>query len=38
MLQAWSALPPDLEACLEAAGVTVGAGRLPDGVGAEVAP
>ena len=37
-LRAWSALPPDLAACLEAAGVTVAAGRLPEGVGAEVAP
>ncbi|HWM14886.1 MAG TPA: pseudouridine synthase, partial [Gaiellaceae bacterium] len=37
-LRAWSALPPDLAACLEAAGVTIGAGRLPEGIGAEVAP
>jgi 23S rRNA pseudouridine1911/1915/1917 synthase len=35
-LRAWSALPPDLAACLSAAGVDVPAGRVPDGVGAEV--
>lgn len=35
-LRAWSALPEDLAACLEASGVAVTAGRLPDGVGAEV--
>jgi 23S rRNA pseudouridine1911/1915/1917 synthase len=36
-LRAWSALPDDLAASLDGSGVTVGAGRLPDGVGAEVA-
>jgi len=35
-LKAWSALPVDLAGCLEASGVTVRPGRLPDGVGAEV--
>jgi 23S rRNA pseudouridine1911/1915/1917 synthase len=35
-LRAWSGLPPDLGACLEASGVTTGTGRLPTGVGAEV--
>ncbi len=35
-LHAWSELPPDLAACLEASGVRVGEGRLPVGVGAEV--
>jgi 23S rRNA pseudouridine1911/1915/1917 synthase len=35
-LRAWSGLPADLAACLAAAGITVPAGRLPDGVGAEV--
>jgi len=35
-LRAWSALPEDLAACLEASGVRVVAGRLPEGVGAEV--
>lgn len=35
-LEAWSQLPPDLEACLAASGVRVAAGRLPRGVGAEV--
>jgi len=36
-LTAWSQLPPDLASCLSAAGVVVAAGRLPEGVGAEVA-
>ena len=36
-LRAWSALPDDLAASLDGSGVSVGAGRLPDGVGAEVA-
>src|SRR5687768_11582894 len=35
-LRAWSALPPDLDACLDASGVTAGRHRLPTGVGAEV--
>jgi 23S rRNA pseudouridine1911/1915/1917 synthase len=35
-LRAWSELPSELAASLEASGVTVGAGRLPEGVGAEV--
>jgi 23S rRNA pseudouridine1911/1915/1917 synthase len=35
-LRAWSELPPDLAACVEAADVSVPAGRLPAGVGAEV--
>jgi 23S rRNA pseudouridine1911/1915/1917 synthase len=35
-LRAWSELPPDLAACLSAAGVTAPPGRLPDGIGAEV--
>jgi 23S rRNA pseudouridine1911/1915/1917 synthase len=35
-LRAWSALPPDLAACLDASGVAVARGRLPTGVGAEV--
>jgi 23S rRNA pseudouridine1911/1915/1917 synthase len=35
-LRAWSALPDDLASCLEASGVTVHPGRLPEGVGAEV--
>lgn len=35
-IRAWSELPPDLSACLEASGTTVPAGRLPVGVGAEV--
>jgi 23S rRNA pseudouridine1911/1915/1917 synthase len=35
-LRAWSELPPDLAASIEAAGVTVPPGRLPDGIGAEV--
>jgi 23S rRNA pseudouridine1911/1915/1917 synthase len=36
MLRAWSALPDDLAASLDAAGMAVAPGRLPDGVGAEV--
>ncbi len=36
-LRAWSELPEDLAACLAVSGVTPGAGRLPEGVGAEVA-
>ena len=35
-LRAWSELPTDLAACLDAAGVTVLPGRLPVGIGAEV--
>jgi 23S rRNA pseudouridine1911/1915/1917 synthase len=35
-LHAWSELPPELIACLDASGVSVAAGRLPSGVGAEV--
>jgi 23S rRNA pseudouridine1911/1915/1917 synthase len=35
-LRAWSALPDDLAASLDAAGMAVAPGRLPDGVGAEV--
>lgn len=35
-LRAWSALPEDLGACLEASGVVAAVGRLPEGVGAEV--
>jgi 23S rRNA pseudouridine1911/1915/1917 synthase len=35
-LRAWSTLPEDLAASLDTAGVSVPAGRLPDGVGAEV--
>jgi 23S rRNA-/tRNA-specific pseudouridylate synthase len=35
-LRAWSALPEDLATSLDVAGVSVPAGRLPDGVGAEV--
>lgn len=35
-LRAWSELPPDLLACLEAARLAVPLGRLPTGVGAEV--
>jgi 23S rRNA pseudouridine1911/1915/1917 synthase len=35
-VRAWSALPEDLRASLDAAGIGVGAGRVPDGVGAEV--
>jgi 23S rRNA pseudouridine1911/1915/1917 synthase len=34
-LRAWSELPPQLAASLEASGVTVAAGRLPQGVGAQ---
>ncbi|HEX7225591.1 MAG TPA: RluA family pseudouridine synthase [Candidatus Limnocylindria bacterium] len=36
LLRAWSELPPDLAACLEAADVIVPEGRLPAGIGAEV--
>ncbi|MCA1571857.1 MAG: RluA family pseudouridine synthase [Chloroflexi bacterium] len=35
-LRAWSELPPDLAACLEASGVRVVPGLLASGVGAEV--
>ena len=35
-LRAWSALPEDLATSLDVAGISVPAGRLPDGVGAEV--
>jgi len=35
-LRAWSRLPPDLAACLEASGVTPPDGRVPLDVGAEV--
>jgi 23S rRNA pseudouridine1911/1915/1917 synthase len=35
-LRAWSGLPDDLAASLEAAGVRVPAGRLPEGTGATV--
>ena len=35
-LRAWSGLPEDLVASLDAAGMRVEPGRLPDGVGAEV--
>jgi 23S rRNA pseudouridine1911/1915/1917 synthase len=35
-VRAWSALPADLVACLEASGMDVGDARLPAGVGAEV--
>ena len=35
-LRAWSGLPDDLVACLEASGVTARPGRVPEGVGAEV--
>jgi 23S rRNA pseudouridine1911/1915/1917 synthase len=37
-LRAWSELPAELAACLEASGVMVAADRLPTGVGAEVEP
>ena len=37
-LRAWSELPPELVACLEASGVTIAGSRLPTGVGAEVEP
>ncbi len=37
-VRAWSELPSDLVACLDAAGVDPAAGRLPTGVGAEVVP
>ena len=36
-VSAWSELPPDLATCLEASGVSGLGGRLPEGVGAEVA-
>lgn len=35
-VRAWSALPVDLRACLEAAGVGDAAGRVPDATGSEV--
>lgn len=35
-VHAWSALPDDLAGCLDAAGVAVPPGRLPEGVGATV--
>ena len=35
-VRAWSELPDDLAACLDAAAVGVPPGRLPEGVGAEV--
>lgn len=35
-VRAWSGLPADLVACLDAAGVAVPPNRLPEGVGAEV--
>jgi 23S rRNA pseudouridine1911/1915/1917 synthase len=35
-LRAWSGLPADLIACAVAAGVRPTAGRVPDGIGAEV--
>lgn len=35
-VRAWSELPDDLRACLATAGVEVAAGRLPEGVGAQV--
>ncbi len=35
-LRAWSGLPDDLVASLDASGVSAAAGRLPEGVGAEV--
>ena len=35
-LRAWSGLPEDLLACTVAAGVRLPAGRVPDGIGAEV--
>jgi 23S rRNA pseudouridine1911/1915/1917 synthase len=35
-VRAWSELPEDLAACLEAAALRVPPGRLPSGVGAEV--
>jgi 23S rRNA pseudouridine1911/1915/1917 synthase len=35
-LRAWSELPADLAACLEAAGIDAGAVKLPSGIGAEV--
>jgi 23S rRNA pseudouridine1911/1915/1917 synthase len=37
-LRAWSELPADLAACLEAGGVRATAGRLPVGIGAEEVP
>jgi 23S rRNA pseudouridine1911/1915/1917 synthase len=35
-LRAWSALPDDLVASLDASGVSATAGRLPKGIGAEI--
>jgi 23S rRNA pseudouridine1911/1915/1917 synthase len=35
-LRAWSELPADLAACLDASGVRIPTGRLPEGVGADV--
>ena len=35
-VRAWSELPDDLAACLEAAGIAAPTGRVPQGVGAEV--
>ena len=35
-IRAWSELPQDLAACLEVSGVSAAAGKLPEGVGAEV--
>ena len=35
-LRAWSELPAELTACLEASGVRTAPGRLPSGIGAEV--
>ena len=37
-IRAWSELPSDLASCLEAADVAVPAGRLPEGIGADVIP
>ena len=37
-LRAWSEVPADLAACLDLSGVSVGEGRIPSGVGAEVEP
>jgi 23S rRNA pseudouridine1911/1915/1917 synthase len=37
-VRAWSGLPADLAASLEASGMRVAAGRLPEGIGAEVGP
>jgi 23S rRNA pseudouridine1911/1915/1917 synthase len=35
-IRAWSELPEDLASCLEVSGVSAAAGKLPEGVGAEV--